>query len=294
MTSPFARRATYRLTLGEHAWLLGPRTYVMGVLNCTPDSFYDGGRHTTPAAIGAHYERLVAEGADCVDVGGASSRPGAPEVEAAEEWRRIAPACEAARRAGHPVPLAVDTTRYEVAARACDCGATLINDVSALRFEPRLADLASRFNAALVLVHMQGTPGTMQRAPHYDEVVSDIRAALAAAIEIATARGVPRAQILIDPGIGFGKTTAHNLELLNRLPEFSLLECPILIGCSRKKFIGTLLDLPVEERLNGTLGAHAAAVAGGAHVVRVHDVAAHVQLVRLLDAVRAAGAGRPA
>jgi len=283
-----APRPRYRLRLGTHAHDLPDRTLVMGIVNCTPDSFYPGGRAPEPQRAVERYHQVVAEGADWVDVGGESTRPGAAAVPAAEEWARIAPVVEAARRAGHPIPLSVDTTKYDVAARALDAGAAIVNDVSALAFEPRLADLAARYGAGLILMHMRGTPATMQQDPVYADVVGEIRARLAAAMERAAERGVAAEQIVVDPGIGFGKTLAHNLEILGRLEEFALLRRPVLIGCSRKGFIGALLDLPADERLEGTLAAHVAAVCAGASIVRVHDVRAHVRALRVLDAVRAA------
>jgi len=284
-----AMRPRRRLRLRDRTIELGARTAVMGVVNCTPDSFYEASRNPVAEQAIARYHQIVAEGADWVDVGGESTRPGADPVPAEEEWRRIAPVLEAARRAGHPVPLSVDTTKAAVAQRALDHGAVMINDVSALRADPALGGLAAESGAALVCMHMQGAPRTMQADPRYDDVVTEIRADLAAALQRARACGVAHDQLLIDPGIGFGKTARHNLEILRRLEEFSLLERPILIGCSRKRFIGAVLDLPAGERLEGTLAAHALAVMGGAHAVRVHDVQAHVRALRLVDAVLAAG-----
>lgn len=286
---PWPRRPTVTLRLAGREVVLGERTVVMGVVNCTPDSFYAGGRCSDPAGAVGRYHELLAEGADWIDVGGESTRPGAEGVDAAEEWRRVEPVLTAARRAGHPVPLSIDTTKAEVAARALDAGAAIVNDVSGLRFDPQLAQLAARYGAGLILMHMRGTPRTMQADPSYDDVAAEILAELAAAAERAVDRGAAREQIVIDPGIGFGKTAGHNLEILRRLGEFSALGRPVLVGCSRKSFIGAVLDLPAEERLEGTLAAHAAAVLCGAHVVRVHDVAAHVRAVRVLDALLAAG-----
>ena len=286
-----APRPGHLLRLGARVLDLRGRTLVMGVINCTPDSFYPGGRHREPEQAVRRYHEVVEEGAHLADVGGESTRPGSEPVTAEEEWARIAPVVEAARRAGHPVPLSVDTTKYDVAARALDAGAAMLNDVSALRFEPRLADLAAHHGAGLVLMHMQGTPATMQRDPAYRDPVAEIRGELATAVSLAAARGVAAEQILVDPGIGFGKTLAHNLTLLARLNEFALLGRPILIGCSRKGFLGAILDGPPAERLEGTLAAHAAAVCAGASVVRVHDVRAHVRAMKVLDAVLAARSG---
>jgi len=281
-------RPRFRLRLGDRICELGDRTLILAVVNCTPDSFYPASRQPTADAAVRRYHEVIAEGADWVDVGGESTRPGAAGVSAEEEWARIAPVLEAARRAGHPVPLSVDTTKAAVAERALDAGATILNDVSALRFEPRLAALAARYGAALILMHMRGTPRTMQAAPHYDDLMGEIRRELADAIGTAVARGLPRDQLLLDPGIGFGKTAAHNLEILHRLGELASLDRPLLIGCSRKSFIGAVLDLPPEERLEGTLAAHVLAARHGAQVVRAHDVRAHVRALRVADAIRSA------
>jgi dihydropteroate synthase len=271
-----------------HEIVLGERTLVVGILNCTPDSFFAAGRASSATGAVARYHELIAEGADWIDVGGESTRPGAAAVEAAEEWRRIEPVIAAARQAGHPVPLSIDTTKSEVAARALDAGAAVINDVSALRFDPGLAALAARHDAGLILMHMRGTPRTMQENPSYGDVAGEIAAELAEAVGRAVRAGVAREQIIVDPGIGFGKTAGHNLEILRRLAEFSALGRPVLVGCSRKSFLGAVLDLPPEERLEGTLAAHAAAILAGAHLVRVHDVRAHVRMARVLDALLAA------
>jgi dihydropteroate synthase len=271
-----------------HEIVLGERTLVVGILNCTPDSFFAAGRASSATGAVARYHELIAEGADWIDVGGESTRPGAAAVEAAEEWRRIEPVIAAARQAGHPVPLSIDTTKSEVAARALDAGAAVINDVSALRFDPGLAALAARHDAGLILMHMRGTPRTMQENPSYGDVAGEIAAELAEAVGRAVRAGVAREQMIVDPGIGFGKTAGHNLEILRRLAEFSALGRPVLVGCSRKSFLGAVLDLPPEERLEGTLAAHAAAILAGAHLVRVHDVRAHVRMARVLDALLAA------
>ncbi len=255
----------------------------MGVLNCTPDSFYAASR--TDSSAPARYHEMIAQGADWIDVGGESTRPGAAPVAAEEEWARIEPVAEAARKAGHPVVLSVDTTKYDVAARALDAGAAIINDVSGLRAEPRLADLAKRYRAGLVLMHMRGTPRTMQTAPHYDDVLGEIRSELLAAVDRATAAGVDLEQIIIDPGIGFGKTAEHNLEIVRGLDSLADLGRPILLGASRKSFVGAILDLPPEERLEGTLAAHVLGVRSGAHIVRAHDVEPHVRAIRVADAV---------
>lgn len=287
---PVFARPPRRLRLADQEILLGERTLIMGIINCTPDSFYDGGRYASPDAAVDRFHEIIAEGADWIDVGGESTRPGAAPVDAAEEWQRIAPVLDTARRESHPVAISVDTSKYAVAQRALDAGAAMINDVSALRFNPRIAELAARYRAGLVLMHMRGTPRTMQRNPVYADLLCEIRADLTAARDAARARGVGSDQILLDPGIGFGKSAQHNLDLIHRLGELASLDCPLLIGCSRKSFIGAFADLPPAERLEGTLAAHTAAVLAGAHAVRVHDVRAHVRAMRIADAVLTGGA----
>jgi dihydropteroate synthase len=287
---PAFTRPIHPVQLPDQEILVGERTLVMGILNCTPDSFYDGDRHASPEAALRRFHEMIAEGADWIDVGGESTRPGAAPIDEAEEWRRIAPVLEAARRESHPVPISVDTTKSAVAERALDAGAALINDISALRFDPRLADLAARYRSGLVLMHMRGNPRTMQRDPTYADLFSEIRTEFAAARDLARDHGVRNEQMLFDPGIGFGKTVEHNLELIRRFGEFASLDRPLLIGCSRKSFIGAVTDKPPAERLAGTLAAHTAAVLAGAHVVRVHDVAAHVDAMRIVDAVLSRGA----
>jgi dihydropteroate synthase len=281
-----APRSIFRLSAGRHTIELGRRTLVMGILNCTPDSFFDGGRHASPESAVLRLDRMMEEGADLCDIGGESTRPGAEPVSVEEEWTRIqAPLREASRRAPDLI-VSIDTTKAEVARRALEEGASVINDVSGLRFDPELAAVAARHGAAVVLMHMKGEPRTMQEDPVYQDVASEVREFLGRACRVAEEHGVARSRILVDPGIGFGKTVAHNLELIRRIPDLAGLGYPILIGASRKSFIGRVLDLPAEERLEGSLAVHAAAVLAGAHVVRVHDVAATVRVVRMADAIR--------
>ena|GEM_PF-65452 len=263
---------------------IGRRTAVMGVLNVTPDSFSDGGLHLDPEAAVARARQMVTEGVDIIDVGGESTRPGARPVPAAEELERVLPVIE--RLAGEVVaPLSIDTYKADVAERALAAGAHLINDVSGLRFDPGIADVAAAHDAPLVLMHMRGTPQDMQLNPTYDDVVADILDFLDGAIARAVQAGVPRDQLLVDPGIGFGKTLDHNLELLRELAAFGLTGCPVLLGPSRKSFIGRLLDLPPVERVEGTLAAVALGVQAGAAVVRVHDVEAARRTARVADAI---------
>jgi dihydropteroate synthase len=268
---------------------LGARTLIMGILNVTPDSFSDGGVHFDPAAAVEAGKRMLAEGADLLDIGGESSRPGADPVGVDEEIRRVVPVIERLHRETGAL-LSVDTTKARVAEEAIAAGAAVVNDISALRFDARMGDLACRAGVGLVLMHMQGTPRTMQQAPRYDDVVKDVLAFLRERGQAAFIAGVLDAAIVYDPGLGFGKTYEHNLELLRRLPEFTSLGRPILVGPSRKAFIGTALGgVPAADRLEGTAAAVTLAIAGGASIVRVHDVAAMARVAKLADAVAHGG-----
>jgi dihydropteroate synthase len=256
------------------------RPRVMGIVNVTPDSFSDGGRVRTPGDAVAHALRMVDEGADLLDIGGESSRPGAEPVSLDEELRRVVPVVEAlATRAG--VPISVDTTKAEVARRAIAAGASIVNDITALQGDPELTRVVAGTGAGVVLMHMAGTPRTMQANPRYDDVVAEVHAALAGRIETVEALGVPRIRIAIDPGIGFGKTLDHNVKLLRNLDQFATLGCAVLIGTSRKGFLGTLTGRPVDRRVTASVVSSLAAVVKGAGVVRVHDVAAMVDAIRI-------------
>jgi dihydropteroate synthase len=268
------------------------RPLILGVLNVTPDSFSDGGRYLEPRAALERAWRLAEEGADLIDVGGESSRPGADPVQADEEWRRIEPVVE--RAPDLPVPLCIDTTKHDVAVRALEAGAGALNDISGLRFDPRLADVAAAYGAGLVLMHMRGEPRSMQGDVAYGDLMAEVRAGLSDAVRTAVRRGCRRDQLVVDPGIGFGKSPRGNAELLARLPELAELGLPILVGPSRKSFIGRLLDLPVEDRLEGTLAACVAALDRGARLFRVHDVAPVRRALDLAEAVRREEASRPA
>lgn len=260
------------------------RVLIMGVLNVTPDSFSDGGRFLDPREALAQAETMVEEGADLLDLGAESTRPGSEPVDDTEELGRLMPVIEAlAPRIA--VPLSVDTTKAGVAQRALDAGACIINDISALGFDPGMAQLVARSGAGVVLMHMQGTPQTMQRAPQYDDVVSEVRAFLATRMAAALEAGIHPDQILLDPGFGFGKTVAHNLTLLAHLEELATLGRPVLAGVSRKAFIGQVLAREVGDRLMGTAAAVALAVERGARLVRVHDVGAIRDVVRMTEAV---------
>ena len=260
----------------------------MGILNVTPDSFSDGGRFLDPGRAAEQGVRLAEEGADLIDVGGASTRPGALPVPLAEELRRVLPVVARLAKTVR-VPISVDTAQAEVARQALDRGAALINDVTALRGDPAMAGVIARSKAAVILMHMHGTPQTMQRAPRYQNVVRDVADFLRAAARRAEAAGIERARILIDPGLGFGKTTAHNLQLMAGLPTFVRLEWPVVLGPSRKSFIGQTLDLTdPQQRLAGTLACVAEAYRAGVRMVRVHEVQPTRQLITMLAAIRRA------
>jgi len=258
---------------------------IMGVVNVTPDSFSDGGRWTSPDAAAAHAVQLAADGADLLDVGGESSRPGAEPVSEAEEIRRVVPAVEAIVSAS-AVPVSVDTTKAEVARRAIAAGASIINDIRGLAGDPAMIRLAAETGAGVVVMHMAGTPRTMQLAPSYDDVVREVYDALARRVEAAEAAGVPRDRIAVDPGIGFGKTFAHNLDLLRNLGRFASLGCAVLIGTSRKGMLGTITGRPVGRRATASVVSSLAAAVGGAHVVRVHDVGPMRDAIKVWAALR--------
>jgi dihydropteroate synthase len=270
---------------------IGPRLFqgagpfLMGVVNATPDSFSDGGRFLDPGAAVDQALRLAGEGADLVDVGGESTRPGAPPVPAAEELRRVVPVIERLRARGFPLPISVDTSKGEVARAAIAAGADLVNDVAALA-DPALARAVAEAGVPAVLMHMRGTPGDMATRATYRDVVAEVAAELEAAMARAEAAGVPRERIVLDPGIGFAKSAEQSLEVLARLSELRALGRPLLVGPSRKSFIGKVTGAPVEERLPGTLAAVTAAVLAGAEIVRVHDVAAVRQAALVAAAIR--------
>jgi dihydropteroate synthase len=257
----------------------------MGVLNLTPDSFYDGGRRNDPDRAIADGIAMAAAGADIVDIGGESTRPGAAPVSVADELERVLPVIKGMRRTVE-VPISIDTYKSAVARAALSAGADIVNDISALRFDTDMAGLVARERVPIVLMHMQGTPRTMQAAPQYDDVVRDVAAFLQQQVEFAVHSGVPRRQIIIDPGIGFGKTLQHNLTLLRRLGDFLHLGAALLVGASRKRFIGTILDLEADERLEGSLAVAVAAAMAGANIVRVHDVKETWRALRMADAIR--------
>ena len=277
--------------LARHSLPYGERTLVMAVLNITPDSFSDGGEFFSLDSAVAHAEQMIAEGADLIDIGGESTRPGSAFVTEEEELQRVIPVIERLA-AKSPVPISIDTTKSSVAYAAIAAGAEIVNDISGLRFDPSIADEAAKAKAGLVLMHSRGTPKTMQQLPPVDDIMSEVIGELRNSVLVAEERGVARDRIAIDPGIGFGKTLEQNVELIAKLNQLviAFAEFPIMIGTSRKSFLGKLLNgAPADQRLHGTIASVVASVLNGAHIVRVHDVNAAVEAVRVADAVRLAG-----
>lgn len=261
------------------------RTAVMGIVNVTPDSFADGGRYLDSEKAIAHGIALASQGADIVDIGGESTRPGARPVSAGEEMGRVLPVIRGLRRA-LSIPISIDTTKADVARVAVDEGADMVNDISALRFDPAMAPLVAAAKLPVVLMHMLGTPRTMQQSPRYQDVVEEVKEFLRRRIRFALEAGVSEERIIIDPGIGFGKNLDHNLALLRGLPSLASLGQPLLVGPSRKTFVGKLLDAGPEGRLEGSLAAAVAAVLAGANIIRTHDVKESRRAIRIADALR--------
>ena len=261
-------------------------TVLMGVVNVTPDSFYDGGKRFDSAKAVADALEMVDSGAEILDIGGESTRPGAQPVALEEELRRIVPVIRDLRKNSN-VPISIDTYKEAVARAALDAGADIVNDISSLRFDPEMAPLVASENVPLILMHMQGVPRTMQLEPHYQDVVQEVQDFLAERILGAQEAGIAKRQIIIDPGIGFGKSLAHNLALLKNLGSFNSLGQPLLVGISRKAFIGKILNLAgPEERLEGSLAAAVAAALSGANIVRAHDISETHRALRVADAIR--------
>jgi dihydropteroate synthase len=281
--------AVYQWKLARRSLPYGERTLVMGVLNVTPDSFSDGGRFFAFDRAIEQAERMISEGADIIDVGGESTRPGSEFVSEAEELRRVIPVIERLRSSSS-IPISIDTTKPSVARAALEAGAEIVNDVSGLRFDQAIADEVVRAKAGLVLMHSRGTPKDMQQLPPVADIISEVVSSLRQSVAIAEEHGVSRDSIAIDPGIGFGKTAEQNVELIAKLDQLAheFPELPLMIGTSRKSFLGKLLnDAPADERLYGTLASVVVAVMNGAHIVRVHDVKAAVDAVKVADAIRA-------
>ena len=272
------------VTAGSRVLDVASRPLIMGILNVTPDSFSDGGAYVTVEQALGQAGKMHEEGADIIDIGAESSRPGSQPIDEAEELERLMPVLEAVHRAV-PIPISVDTTKAAVARRALEAGASIINDITALRGDPLMAEVVAQSGAAIVLMHMQGTPATMQQAPRYGNVTQEVIAFLCERAQTAMQQGIKRSQIVLDPGFGFGKLQEHNLQLLNDFAMLTHLGYPLLAGLSRKQFIGRLTQQPVHERGYGTAGAVAVAVLKGAHIVRVHDVRAMRDTVSVVSAI---------
>lgn len=262
----------------------GPRTWIMGVINITPDSFSDGGRYFDKDKALERGFQLIEEGSDIIDIGGESTRPGSEPISPEEEIGRVVPLITALRKRTDTL-ISIDTTKSEVAQAALDAGADIINDISALRFDPRMAPLVAEEDVPVILMHMKGTPKTMQVNPTYEDVLLEVKAFLEESIDKAQASGIKKEKIIIDPGIGFGKRLKDNLVLINNLHMLEELERPILIGVSRKSFIGSILDSPPEERLEGTIASAVLSVIHGAHILRIHDVSSVKKAVRVAEAI---------
>ncbi|MBU2522516.1 MAG: dihydropteroate synthase [Proteobacteria bacterium] len=283
----------YKLSWGAHSLSLGNRTCIMGILNVTPDSFSDGGLFFSCDAAVAHGEKLADAGADIIDIGGESTRPFSESVSIEEEGRRVLPVIEKlAKRLS--IPISIDTTKAIIAKEAIECGASIINDISAMRSDPDMMGVASKYGVPVVIMHMKGSPKTMQVSPQYDDLIKEIKGFFDKAIDRAEKNGVSRSKIIIDPGIGFGKTVEHNLLIIKHMDKFKTLDSPILIGPSRKSFIRNILEgsqnsdtrLEMSELETGTQASIAAAVLNGANIVRVHDVGKARSTLKIIDSIR--------
>ena len=264
---------------------LDSKTHVMGILNVTPDSFFDGGRYIDRDRAIEHGIRMFEQGADIIDVGGESTRPYSKRIPLNEELKRVIPVIEGLSKE-IDIPISIDTYKSEVAQEAIKAGASIINDISAFRFDPDMPKVASRMQTPVILMHMKGRPEDMQDDPHYDDLISEIISFLRNAKKVATDHGIREDHIIIDPGIGFGKRIEHNLEIIRSLSSFSVLGCPILVGASNKAFIGKIVGDEIEQRETGTMAVIACAIMNGAHIVRVHNVKKAVETARMVDAIK--------
>jgi dihydropteroate synthase len=269
------------LKIGNKEFRFGGRTYIMGILNVTPDSFSDGGKYHTPREAAEAAKKMALDGADIIDIGGQSTRPGSKEIPVEEELNRVIPVIEKLNQEN--LLISVDTYRSAVAEAALRAGAHMINDISGLHFDPDLAKVCAKYQVPLVVMHIKGTPQNMQTAPTYQDLIAEILSYLSESVQLAKAAGVK--DVIVDPGFGFGKTVAHNLELLRSLRSFKSLGRPLLIGTSRKSTIGEVLNLPVTSRLEGTAATIAVAISGGVDIIRVHDVAEMKKVAKMTDAI---------
>jgi dihydropteroate synthase len=290
-------RRKFRLKLRSRTLILGPRTLIMGVLNVTPDSFSDGGNFFSQEKAVYHALQMERDGADLIDIGAESTRPGSLGINAEEEWSRLAPVL-AALRTRLKIPISIDTRKSEIAAKAIESGAEIINDVSGLNHDPRIAEISARAGVPLVLMHMRGEPQTMQQKPFARNALKDVSQGLRTSLSIARKAGVANSQIILDPGIGFGKSYAQNYELLAKLPQLAKLGFPLLVGTSRKGFISKTLaqdekltpspqpaGIAAQKKIWGTAATVTASILQGAHIVRVHDVAEMVSVARIADCI---------
>lgn len=278
-------KSNFTITINNKEYNLSQRTHIMGILNITPDSFSDGGDYFDRDKAVERALHMEREGADIIDIGGESTRPGAEKVSSEEEARRVIPVIEKLINK-LSIPISIDTYKSQIAEKALKAGAAMINDISGLRFDKTMAELAAKYQVPVVVMHIKGTPKNMQRNPVYKNLFREIRNYLTESIDIAVHAGIAKNSIIVDPGIGFGKTGDDNLRLISRLSYFHSLACPILVGVSRKSFIGRILELEEKERIFGTAAAVAASVINGAHIVRVHDVKQMVQVAKIIDAIK--------
>jgi dihydropteroate synthase len=271
-------------------WCRNPNreTLVMGIVNVTPDSFSDGGQFFSVEAAIEHGQSLIDDGADIIDIGGESTRPGADPLSIGDELERVIPVIKSIRKDHNDILISIDTYKSEVAQQAIEAGADIVNDVSGFVMDPKMPTAIANFNAFVILMHMKGTPTNMQENPSYDDLIVDISSFFLYQINIAKTTGIPTDKIILDPGIGFGKTADHNFTIIQKLNEFCELDFPIMIGPSRKSFIGTTLDLPPSERIEGTAAAVSAGILNGARIVRVHDVKEMKRVVAITEKIRTA------
>lgn len=268
---------------GSVEYNLSSRTFIMGILNVTPDSFSDGGKYLNSSNAVDCALQMIDEGADFIDVGGESTRPGSESVSIDEELNRVIPVIEQLVKKT-TIPISIDTTKSAVAERALQSGAVIVNDISSFHFDHRMPAVVSKYNASVVLMHTKDKPKTMQQNPEYKDLIPEIKSYLAVAIKKSIENSIK--QIIIDPGIGFGKKLEHNIEIFKRLKEFQELGYPVLVGPSRKSFIGTLLNLPIDERLEGTAAAVAVSIMNGANIIRVHDVEEMKRVAKIIDTLK--------
>lgn len=269
---------------GRFQLQLSQRTYVMGILNRTPDSFSDGGKFMDEDSAIEHLKQMVHNGADIIDIGGESTRPGSEPVSLDEELKRVIPVIKAVS-SNIDVPISIDTQKSQVAEAAIEAGALMVNDITALRGDPEMRYVVAKYNVPVILMHMKGTPRTMQLNPEYKYLIQEIIQYLQDSIDIAKKAGISEDKIIIDPGIGFGKTAMHNLSIIKNLNKFRVFEKPILIGTSRKSFIGNILNSDIDNRLMGTAASVAVSILNGANIIRVHDVKQMAEVARLTNAI---------